>query len=131
MLLDPSLSLGEESQEGGKYDKNKSLASHHITIVLHNAQWRCQKCLGFSSFSFGTIRSGSGAADPNNSWCSHSCATLATPTHYAAAGLLNNTLSTRLQHYIATSTRCYTSRKQKLCVGGYVTFLVILGYIHT
>ena len=41
------------------------------------------------------------AAGQNNSWCSHSCASLATPTHYAAAGLLNNTLSTRLQHYIA------------------------------
>ena len=59
------------------------------------------------------------AAGQNNSWCSHSCASLATPTHYAAAGLLNNTLSTRLQHYIATS------RKQKLCVGD---MLVILGY---
>ena len=42
----------------GKYDKNKSGAAHHNTIVLHNAQWPCQKCLGFSSFSFGTILSG-------------------------------------------------------------------------
>ena len=44
----------------GKYDKNKSGAAHHNTIVLHNAQWPCQKCLGFSSFSFGTILSGAG-----------------------------------------------------------------------
>ena len=57
------------------------------------------------------------AAGQNNSWCSHSCASLATPTHYAAAGLLNNTLSTRLQHYIAPPHGAihYITKTETLC----------------
>ena len=98
----------------GKYDKNKSGAAHHNTIVLHNAQWPCQKCLGFSSFSFGTIWSGAGLQTQTMAGVLIHVLAWRHRAPLCCCRVTQHTLSTRLQHYVATSTRCYTSRKQKL-----------------